>query len=173
MRRSSPGPRPSASRESKDQTFGEAWEERSQLDDEVPGHQQHAERKDNIARQPHPLPEERCVIERADSCVGEPMLVDRVQLRPADWEEVEDDPQDQAAVVEPKGPPPELRSERLPTSGCQSALTFDSGSARKKDPDGYRFRLVPVANRRVPRASLVPLRATQRRAWVVPVCPPG
>src|SRR5438045_4314868 len=38
-------------------------------------------------------------------------------------------------------------------ANCQSAAKFDPGSACKIDPDGHRFRLVPVANRRAPRAS--------------------
>ena len=37
--------------------------------------------------------------------------------------------------------------------GCQSAAKFHPGSACNNDPDGRWLRLVPVANRRDPRAS--------------------
>src|ERR1035441_4228281 len=48
------------------------------------------------------------------------MLIDGIQLRPADREEIEDDPKYQAAVIEPEGPTPDLFSERM-RIGCDVA----------------------------------------------------
>jgi len=56
---------------------------------------------------------------------------------------------------------------------CQSAAKFDPVSACKIDPDGRRFRLVPVANRRVPRASRSAPTSDAASRVGVPVCPPG
>jgi len=50
------------------------------------------------------------------------MLIDGVELRPADREEVEQDPEDQAAVVEPESPPPDPFAKRM-LIGCDIAQT--------------------------------------------------
>ena len=39
------------------------------------------------------------------------MFVDGIKLRPANGEEVKQDPQDQATIVEPEGPEPKLLTE--------------------------------------------------------------
>ena len=84
------------------QPFGDAREKRPELDGKVPRHEQGAKGKHHVAWQTHPLPEERRIIERAAAGIGEPVLVNRVQLRPADRKEIEDDPKDETAIVEPK-----------------------------------------------------------------------
>src|SRR6185503_7491802 len=74
-----------------------------ELRQEVPAHQQRAERENNVAGQPHPLPETGLVVEGLAARPGQSMLVDGVELRPADREEVEEDPQHQPGIVAPEG----------------------------------------------------------------------
>jgi len=78
-----------------------------QLRQEVPAHQQRAEREDDVAGQAHPLPETGLVVEGLAARPGQAMLVDGVELRPADREEVEEDPHRQARIVAPEGDAPE------------------------------------------------------------------
>src|SRR6185437_8740476 len=78
--------------------------ERAQLHEEVPGHEQRAGREDDVSGHPHPLPEERRVIELLAAGVGETVLIHCIELRPADREEIEEDPEDKPRVVEPEGP---------------------------------------------------------------------
>jgi hypothetical protein len=44
------------------------------------------------------------------------MLIDCIQLRPADGEEIEKNPEHQAAVVKPERRPPDFFSERVSIS---------------------------------------------------------
>ena len=75
-----------------EQAADRQWIERPQLDDEIPGHQQRAGREQHIARQAHPLPEKRRVVEGAAAGIGQAVLIDGVELRPADREKVEQYP---------------------------------------------------------------------------------
>lgn len=90
-----------------------AADERPQLDEEVPRHEQGAGGEDDVSGHAHPLPEERRVVERLAARVGEAMLIHRRELRPAYWEEVENDPERQTAVVEPERPAAGLLAESV------------------------------------------------------------
>ena len=59
------------------------------------------------------MPKEGRVVKFLAACVSEAMLVDRVELRPADREEIEQDPENQPAIVEPEGPPPGAFGKRM------------------------------------------------------------
>ena len=58
--------------------------------------------KEHVARQPHPLPEQGAVVEGAAARIRQAMLMDGIELRPADGEEIERDPQQQPQVAEPE-----------------------------------------------------------------------
>ncbi len=61
------------------------------------------------------------------------MLVDGVELRPADREEVEDDPQDEAAIIEPEGPPPEFLAKGVPIGGGVAQAEIDQPDTQKAE----------------------------------------
>ena len=61
-----------------------ARQQRARLDRKIPGHQQRPDREHDIARKPHPLPEQSGVVERHAAGVGETVLVHGRELRPAD-----------------------------------------------------------------------------------------
>jgi hypothetical protein len=65
---------------------------RTELNQEIPRHQKGGHRKHHVARKPHPLPEERPIIEGNAARVGESVLEHGVELRPANQEEVERNP---------------------------------------------------------------------------------
>ena len=106
----------------------------------------------HVARQAHPLPEQRRVVEGDAARIGEPVLVHRVELRPADREEVEQDPQHQPAIVEPERPEPELLAERRRDRPRRSAGRNRSGRSPSspKAPNSavwawFRVRKVPCS----------------------------
>ena len=143
--------------------FDEARKQRTQLDDEIPRHQQRAEREHDVARQPHPLPEQCRVVERAAARIGEAMLVDGVELRPADREEVEADPQHQPAIVEPERPQPEPLAERMPVGRDIAQAEIDQPDRQQAEGAEQRRMgvvegqegavLVVIDQRRVQRAA--------------------
>lgn len=94
------------------QEAGDRWIERPELDNEVPSHEQRADGEDDVARQAHPLPDQRLIIEGDAARVGEAVLVNSNELRPSNREEVEQDPERQPGIVQPEGPQPELLAER-------------------------------------------------------------
>jgi hypothetical protein len=65
---------------------GEAGVQRAKLDDEIRCHKQSAQSEGHVSGKPHPLPENRTLIECAAASIRKPVLVDRIQLRPADRE---------------------------------------------------------------------------------------
>ena len=91
------------------------------------------------------------------------MLIDRIQLRPADREEVEDDPQDQAPIVKPKRPSPESLAERIPVGGDIAQAEIDQPDAEKAEGAEQRRMgvvegqeravLVVIDQRRIQRAA--------------------
>ena len=81
----------------------ESRQHRAKLDKEIPCHQQRARREHHIAGQSHPLPEQGRAVEGGAARIGEAMLEHGVELRPADGEEVEQDPENQSRIVEPEG----------------------------------------------------------------------
>ena len=88
------------------QACGQSRIEWTQLDQEIPCHQHCRHGEQDVTRKPHPLPDQRGVIESHAAGIGEPVLEHRIELRPADREKVQQDPQQKAAVVEPERPQP-------------------------------------------------------------------
>src|SRR6266513_2410846 len=107
----------------------EVRQQRPRLDEEVPCHQQRAGREHHIARQAHPLPEQSGIVEGGAAGVGEAMLENGIELRPADGEEIEQDPKHKACIVEPEGPDADLLAERHTLSGRVTQAKID-------EPDG-------------------------------------
>jgi hypothetical protein len=66
--------------------LGEAGVQRPKLDDEIRCHKQSAHGEGHVSGKPHPLPENGILIECAAASIRTPVLVDRIQLRPADRE---------------------------------------------------------------------------------------
>jgi hypothetical protein len=65
---------------------GKAGVQRAKLDDEIRCHKQSTEGEGQVSGKPHPLPENRILIECAAASIRKPVLVDCRQLRPADRE---------------------------------------------------------------------------------------
>lgn len=68
--------------------LGEAGVQRPKLDDEIRCHKQSAHGAGHVSGKPHPLPENgilvECAVECAAASIRKPVLVDRIQLRPAE-----------------------------------------------------------------------------------------
>ena len=105
------------------------------------------------------------------------MLVDGIELRPADREEVQQDPQHQPAIVEPERPQPQLLAERLPIGGDVAQAEIDQSDRQFAEGAEQRgmgmverqegAMLVVVDQRRVERAAAEYARAheiPERRA---------
>ncbi|KGS21380.1 putative nitric-oxide reductase domain protein [Burkholderia pseudomallei MSHR7343] len=138
-------------------------EQGRQLEHEVERHQQRRDGERHVADEAQPLPQNGRVIELEAARIGEPAIVDRVELRPADRKEVEGDPQNEPRVIQPKRPEAEFLAEsRLLGGGMPQAEIDQSDREQAERAEQRRVRvvqreegavLVIVDERRVERAA--------------------
>ncbi len=88
--------------------------QRAHFDYEIPGHQQRPNRKYDIAREPHPLPQQRGVVEVYTTRICESVFEHGIELRPADRKEIQEDPQHQSNIMNPQKPSFSLNGARSP-----------------------------------------------------------
>ena len=114
-----------------------------QLDQEVPAHDEAAGGEDDVTGQAHPLPEPGCVVEGLAPRPRIAMLINGVELRPADGEEVQEYPHHQPNVVAPKGNSARpLIEDRAGTRAIAQAEIDETERKQAKGAEQRRVRVV-------------------------------